>query len=55
MNLQNKIKILSADLQIFNDETFRYYLPQFICFCIVSFKFIIKDYFYTGFLKLKFT
>ena len=26
---KDKIKILSTDLPIFNDEAFRYYLPQF--------------------------
>ena len=48
---KDKIKILSTDLQIFNDEAFRYYLPQFIYFYMMWSEFIIEDMFIQVFFK----
>lgn len=48
---KDKIKILSTDLPIFNDEAFRYYLPQFIYFYMMWPEFIIEDMFIQVFFK----
>ena len=48
---KDKIKILSTDLPIFNDEAFRYYLPQFIYFYLMWSEFIVEDMFIQVFFK----
>ena len=48
---KDKIKILSTDLPIFNDEAFRYYLPQFIYFYLMWPEFIVEDMFIQVFFK----
>ncbi|WP_162142154.1 hypothetical protein [Campylobacter concisus] len=48
---KDKIKILSTDLPIFNDEAFRYYLPQFIYFYLMRSEFIVEDMFIQVFFK----
>ena len=48
---KDKIKILSTDLPIFNDEAFRYYLPQFMYLYMMWSEFIIEDMFIQVFFK----
>lgn len=48
---KDKIKILSTDLPIFNDEAFRYYLPQFMYLYMMRSEFIIEDMFIQVFFK----
>ena len=48
---KDKIKILSTDLPIFNDEAFRYYLPQFMYLYMMWSEFIIEDVFIQVFFK----
>lgn len=48
---QDTIRLLSADLTIFNDYAFRYYLPQFIYFCNISSEFIMEDMFIQAFFR----
>ncbi|WXG61030.1 hypothetical protein VB002_06190 [Campylobacter concisus] len=48
---KDKIKILFTDLPIFNDEAFRYYLPQFIYFYLMWPEFIVEDMFIQVFFK----
>ena len=48
---KDEIKILSTDLPIFNDEAFRYYLPQFMYLYMMWPEFIIEDMFIQVFFK----
>jgi hypothetical protein len=48
---KDEIKLLSTDLPIFNDEAFRYYLPQFMYLYMMWSEFIIEDMFIQVFFK----
>ncbi|MGG7074642.1 hypothetical protein U5B43_10440 [Campylobacter sp. 9BO] len=48
---KDTIRILSTDLTIFNNDAFRYYLPQFIYFCDISTEFVIEDMFIQTFFR----
>jgi hypothetical protein len=48
---KDEIKILSTDLSIFNDEAFRYYLPQFMYLYMIWSEFILEDMFIQVFFK----
>ena len=48
---KDEIKLLSTDLPIFNDEAFRYYLPQFMYLYMMWSEFIIEDMYIQVFFK----